>query len=126
MTVALSLSLPADRTSPTLARAAVRDALAPLLEAAELEQALLVVSELVTNAVLHAETPCELQLDVTDGRLRVEVRDSDTRPPVRRLAPTDGVASGRGLRMMQAMGDGWGVVDDADGKVVWWELVLAT
>ena len=126
MSVALRLPLPADRTSPTLARAATREALGGRLDPAELEQAVLVVSELVTNAVLHAGTPCELRLDLVDGRLRVGVRDGDTRPPVRRLSPSDGVATGRGMRMLQAMGDGWGVDEDADGKVVWWELALTT
>ena len=125
MPPALRLALPPDLTSPGAARQAVREHLVSRLDPGDVELAVLIVSELVTNAVLHAATPCELVVEVVDGRLRVEVHDGDTRLPVRRRAPTDGGATGRGVRMLQALGDDWGSEPAADGKVVWWELALS-
>lgn len=83
----------------------------------------LLVSELVTNAVLHARTQVEVRLE-GDGRLlRIEVRDRNTRRPVRERVPVD-ATTGRGLALVEAVADRWGVQPHADGKVVWCELTL--
>jgi anti-sigma regulatory factor (Ser/Thr protein kinase) len=126
MADALSLALPPDLTSPGVARQSTRECLGPVLDAGDVELAVLIVSELVTNAVLHAGTPCEVSVRTADGLLRVEVHDGDTRPPVRRLSPSDSVATGRGVRMLQSLGERWGVETDECGKTVWWELRLST
>jgi anti-sigma regulatory factor (Ser/Thr protein kinase) len=82
----------------------------------------LVVSELASNAVLHARTPfsVRLRIDAT-GRIRVEVRDASAVQPTRRRYSADAV-TGRGLRIIEACTDRWGVEAEADGKVVWCEL----
>ena len=85
----------------------------------------LVVTELATNAVLHARTPFEVRVDVRDRLVRVEVHDAMGRSPVRRYF-SDTAASGRGLRLIEALCDAWGVEPDPDGggKTVWAEVSL--
>ena len=102
------------------ARRRVSDA----LEAAALDDAVssaaLVVSELATNAVLHARTAFEVRLRLGADTVRIEVHDGDRRRPVRRNF-SDAAASGRGLRVVDELCDEWGVVPDPDGggKTVW-------
>ena len=107
-------------SSTRAARRAVTDA----LEAAALDGAVpsaaLVVSELVTNAVLHARTPFEVRLRVGADTVRIEVRDgSSRRPTVRNFS--DGATSGRGLQVVQQLCQEWGVEAEGDGggKTVW-------
>ena len=85
----------------------------------------LVVSELATNAVLHARTAFEVRVDVRSGFVRIEVHDGTGRKPVRRYF-SDTAASGRGLRLIEELCDAWGVEPDADGsgKTVWAEVNL--
>jgi anti-sigma regulatory factor (Ser/Thr protein kinase) len=86
------------------------------------ENAQLVVSELVTNAVIHGGT--EVTLDVTrrDAFLHVRVKDGSSQPPVV-LAPSglEPIDHGRGLPIVRDLCAGWGYVPDdrGDGKVVW-------
>jgi anti-sigma regulatory factor (Ser/Thr protein kinase) len=88
--------------------------------AAVLEAAELMTSELVTNCVRHART--DFELSVRPGEeVRVEVRDSGDGRPVPR-SPGARDASGRGLRIVEAMSDEWGVIDGASGKTVWFSL----
>jgi anti-sigma regulatory factor (Ser/Thr protein kinase) len=85
------------------------------------EVAVLLVSELVANSVLHARTPCVVSVDVDDSRARVEVRDEDPRPPVlKEYGPT--AVTGRGLHIVEALSDRWGFTTDATGKTVWFEV----
>jgi anti-sigma regulatory factor (Ser/Thr protein kinase) len=107
----------------------------------------LTVSELVTNAVLHARTQIEVELCVIGRAVTVCVIDRDPRPPVIRpvrldlLADLDAsppvtpdlddrhpttyvgtsgsIAGGRGLLIVDALADEWGVAERADGKEVW-------
>ncbi|MFP5220336.1 MAG: ATP-binding protein [Actinomycetes bacterium] len=104
------------------ARRHVREA---LLEAGcdeLLDVALLGVSEIVTNACLHARTPIALSITATDaGHVRIEVADADVRMPRQReLEPL--ADSGRGLRLLDACG-AWGVspTTTGAGKCVWFE-----
>jgi anti-sigma regulatory factor (Ser/Thr protein kinase) len=86
------------------------------------DDANLLTSELVTNAVLHARTTVELTVCRTDGGVRVEVADDDPerveRTPARRTHAT----TGRGLAMVAALSDHWGVTLARSGKSVWFEL----
>lgn len=85
--------------------------------------ALLLVSELVTNGILHAGTEIEVEATLAGGRLRVEVADADPNVPVRRNpAPT--ATSGRGLRLVERVADRWGVERHDGGKAVWFELAV--
>ena len=80
----------------------------------------LLVSELATNAVLHARTPFTVSIE-RDPTLRVEVHDGDPRPPhTRDYGPE--AASGRGLHLVEALAHSSGTVTHAGGKSVWFEL----
>jgi anti-sigma regulatory factor (Ser/Thr protein kinase) len=94
-----------------------------------LDDALIVAGELVTNAIRHAGTEFTLALDVSDERLRIEVGDWDTRPPVPVAADVE-ATSGRGLVLVAAVAGAWGFEttdhDGVAGKTVWAELVPAS
>jgi anti-sigma regulatory factor (Ser/Thr protein kinase) len=85
------------------------------------ESARLLVSELVVNAVLHARTDGWLRLELHDGRLRVEVHDASTANLQPRSYAPD-ATTGRGLMILDALADRWGVELDDAGKTVWFEL----
>lgn len=108
--------------SPALAREYCDDVLADKQCAPEtVADARLVVSELVTNAVLHARTPIEVQVLVAAETLRIEVTDSGMdRPHI--WAERD--RGGRGLPIVQAVASGWGVVDQGSRKTVWCEIAV--
>lgn len=86
----------------------------------------LVVSELVTNAVLHARTDMELRVSCNDEMVRVEVLDHSSAEVV--LPADDGrpdlVTHGRGLRLVQELATGFGVEAQEDGKIVWVTLAV--
>ncbi|MEU8953869.1 ATP-binding protein [Streptomyces sp. NPDC048518] len=86
------------------------------------EDVLLCVSELATNALVHGTAPGRgflVKLDVDEEVVRLEVHDSRRRrPEVRQATGTD--TSGRGLILVTALADGWGVEDRTPiGKIVW-------
>jgi len=114
-------NFPAVPESVPAARRFVRDALgehsSDLVQAAEL-----MTSELATNCIQHARTEFELAVN-TEDQVRVEVRDSNhARPELQFPTPED--QSGRGLRIVEAMSDSWGVSPSPDGKTVWFVLEL--
>ncbi|MCC6437269.1 MAG: ATP-binding protein [Acidimicrobiales bacterium] len=82
----------------------------------------LMVSELTTNAVVHAASAFEVTVCWNDGRLRVEVADGSERPPEVQ-PPTLTEANGRGLFIVQALAHRWGVDHRRAGKIVWFELL---
>jgi Histidine kinase-, DNA gyrase B-, and HSP90-like ATPase len=85
------------------------------------EPAMLLTSELVTNAVLHARSRPELKLRLTGDRLWVGVSDNTPVSPVRkRYGPEAG--TGRGLMLVERMAAAWGTSLSDHGKVVWFEL----
>ncbi|WP_225802007.1 ATP-binding protein [Streptomyces sp. NK15101] len=86
------------------------------------EDALLLVSEVVTNAFTHGGVPYELRLDGIDGRLWVQVSDtSPVRPrPHGRHHPS--LPSGHGLYLLERLAAAWGCVPRAHGKAVWFEV----
>ncbi len=83
----------------------------------------LLVSELVVNAVLHARSESTVVLELErQSRLRVEVTDSSAALPMQRdYAPS--APTGRGLMIVDALADRWGVDTDETGKTVWFELI---
>lgn len=86
-------------TSEFLARS--RREMAPV-EAEQIDDARLVVSELVTNATVHGRSGCRLRLQVCDERLTVEVYDDNPAEPRVRPLTTEG-ESGRGLAMVRCL-----------------------
>jgi len=86
--------------------------------------AALLVSELASNVVRHAGTPFSLCADVTAFNVRVEVADGTADPPVV-LSPEPSEQGGRGMLLVSQLADNWGTEPIPDGKLVWFELVLA-
>jgi anti-sigma regulatory factor (Ser/Thr protein kinase) len=78
-------------------------------------------TELVTNAIRHAEGPVRLRLHHARDRLVVDVTDHDQRLP-RRFEPLPHEEHHRGLFMVDAFARRWGTRPTADGKVVWAEI----
>lgn len=90
-----------------------------------LDDVVLVVSELVTNGLLHAGPPLELRLRRNARTVRVEVHDTSVVAPVRPLAGTDSM-TGRGIALVDALSRRWGFDRLPDGKRVWSEVGLST
>lgn len=90
------------------------------------EDARLIATELVSNAVLHARTEFRVTLRSNGfDFLRIEVRDENTRMPSPAGTPQD-ATSGRGLAVVTAIAASWGTQRDGDGKVVWAEIGRTT
>ncbi|MET8830312.1 SpoIIE family protein phosphatase [Streptomyces sp. NPDC004610] len=90
----------------------------------QVDDTLAVVSELVTNAVIHAGTDIELacRLDIVSGDLHVEVSDHHPSRAPREGPADDTPEYGRGLRMVAALSEEWGVTYRRGGKTVWSRL----
>ncbi|MCS0604911.1 ATP-binding protein [Streptomyces sp. LP11] len=93
----------------------------------------LLVSEVVTNAVIHGDAGRGSQVQVTyrllDDRLRVDVRDAATgRPRILRPTPLPDELRefGRGLTVVASLAHRWGVIPRVIGKSVWFEVLLGT
>jgi anti-sigma regulatory factor (Ser/Thr protein kinase) len=108
-------------TSPAAARRWLRARLDALGRPQLADVALLLVSEAVTNAVLHARTAIEVDVQPLGNGIRVEVRDGSPRPPSRRRH-SEAATTGRGLALVASLADDWGWSQQPAGKVVWFEL----
>src|SRR5580704_3613974 len=119
----LQMTLPTASHAVRLARQATRDALATWRLAYLEETAVLLVSELVTNAVRHTQgsDAITLELQAAGTVLRIEVTDADPRWPQPRI-PAEFDGSGFGLVLVDALAGKWGVRETATGKAVWAEL----
>jgi two-component sensor histidine kinase len=92
----------------------------------DVSDALMVIaSELATNCIRHGATAFEIRIDQLPDRILIETEDDgDGEPVMRTPAPTD--TSGRGLQIVKALADNWGVVKGAAsrGKTVWAVLAI--
>lgn len=121
---ARQLALPTAAQAAGLARRATRDALTAWRLTHLEETAVLLVSELVTNVVRHAQVfPAfmMLRLETADAVLRIEVHDADPTWP-RRRTPGRLDESGFGFLIVDALAGQWGVREIPAGKAVWAEL----
>ncbi|MEU8874513.1 SpoIIE family protein phosphatase [Streptomyces javensis] len=85
----------------------------------------LLVSETVTNALIHAATDVHVCARGYSDCVRVEVRDSDVHPARQETSPLqddDPAESGRGLLIVDALADRWGNSPSGRGKTVWFEV----
>lgn len=117
------IDLPPEDTSPRTARALLRAALEQW-HVGDLDSAELLLTEVVTNAVVHAHTPFTLHLSAAPGWARVEVRDCSPEPP-RRRRPTSRSEHGRGLLLLDRLAHQWGWDEQPDShtcKAVWFEV----
>ncbi len=106
-------------TAVTAARRFVREQLAEE-DVAIVEAAELMTSELASNCVRHAGSDFEVAIS-SRNPLRIEVRDHGGGRP-RVLAPSPDEPTGRGLAIVQAMSESWGVIPASSGKTVWFAL----
>ncbi|CAM5317812.1 hypothetical protein SAVIM338S_00711 [Streptomyces avidinii] len=88
------------------------------------EDTLLLVSELLTNASLHAGGCHELVL-TAGANLRIEVCDGTTTLPSRHPSPQRGIPGGHGLYIVERLSDRWGAHTHGHGKAVWAEIETA-
>lgn len=114
-----TLELPGEATSVAAARRFVADLLLEQRLPALVDDVMLVVSELATNAILHAETSFDVTLQSVDGLVLLEIRDGSPRAPVQSRRAMLGI-HGRGIAIVMALSRDWGVTLDTDGgKTVW-------
>lgn len=86
-----------------------------------LETVELLVSELVTNAVIHARSDVEVSVQLLADRVRIEVAD-ESPEGIRRREPAPEATSGRGISIVESMSLAWGVTARRAGKAVWFEV----
>ncbi|MET7514617.1 SpoIIE family protein phosphatase [Streptomyces sp. NPDC005480] len=126
--------MPARRTAMTVAQAepervaAARQQLRELLhdwsDEDQVDSAVLMTSEMLTNVLVHTDGDALLVAEVTGGpprRLRAEVADASDDLPHKRH-PGELASSGRGLVLMELLADRWGVDPRGEGKSIWFEL----
>jgi histidine kinase-like protein len=109
--------------APSRARHFVASTIAPWTTTGDCETAVLLVSELVTNAVVHARTAVEVEVRVHGSILHVEVRDRRPNCPV--VLADASAEHGRGLQILDGFATAWGTVQQEDAKAVWFDLSLA-
>ena len=115
-------SLPSDPRAPRQARALFDQNACAAHNPFAVDEARLLVSELVANAVTYGAPPVILHIRCIDGvGLRVGVSDSDPRVPAPLVTGSE-AESGRGLRLVELLSDAWGVDAHDGGKQVWFRL----
>lgn len=86
------------------------------------DTAVLLVSEIVTNAFAHGRSQARVTVAASPERILVEVSDDNSRHP-RMVEQDPDALDGRGLSIIDLLSSRWGVRDESIGKTVWFELV---
>jgi anti-sigma regulatory factor (Ser/Thr protein kinase) len=120
--VSVQTVLPNAASSPAAARHVLAEALRDGCGSETIETAQLLLSEVVTNAVLHAQGEIHVSVACDGGRVRVEVADASRNAPAPRRASAH-ATTGRGMMLVDAIAAAWGVERRPPGKVVWFEVV---
>ena len=116
------VDLPLSLTSVAAARRFVEERMKEWRVEQLLDDALMVSSELVTNAVTHARSSCRIRLSLNVATLRIDVLDAGAGTPEPQ-PPSETEEHGRGLYMVDAVTTAWGLEDvPGQGKLVWAEL----
>ena len=116
-----SVTLPADPASPLAARQMLRAVLDQGGHAVWRDAAELALSELATNAVLHAHTDIIVRISCSTSQLRVEVEDSSPAIPQQRSYSATST-TGRGLALLAANTREHGITSTLTGTIVWFAL----
>lgn len=82
----------------------------------------LLVSELVTNAIVHVEGDLTLSVACIESQLLVSVSDGSSDPPIVNHSPATDQPGGRGLYLVDALADSWNYEPTPSGKTVWFAL----
>ena len=118
----LERSFPAEKASVARARHFVSDALASCATGI-VDVAVLLTSEVVSNAVLHSNATPVVSVDLDGERIRVEVADASPALPVRKRYGLQ-ATTGRGLLLLDTLARAWGADPTGSGKRVWFEVDL--
>jgi anti-sigma regulatory factor (Ser/Thr protein kinase) len=107
------------------ARRQLRELLHDWCSTDQVDSAVLLLSEVLTNVLVHTDAAALLEAEITDApqgrRMRVEVTDAGAELPHLR-APGELASSGRGLLLIELLAHAWGVVPRGKGKSIWFEL----
>ncbi|SDJ30718.1 Histidine kinase-like ATPase domain-containing protein [Frankineae bacterium MT45] len=122
----VTISLPQTSDAPAVARAFVATHVARLAPSL-VDDAELLVSELVTNALVHGRPAITVQIAASETGLTLSVSDAGDPIPQSRAAAHPGLPNGRGLLIVDSVAADWGVIPAVPlpGKTVWFELPLA-
>lgn len=118
------LSLPPRLEAATQARRHVRQKLVAWELDDLVDPVVLLTSEVVTNALLHAGTVITVAVRRDGQGVRVEVGDGSGVQPVQRRRSTT-ATTGRGVQLLESVSDGWGSIAVGEGKLVWFRVVSA-
>lgn len=118
------LSLPPRLEAATQARRHVRQKLVAWELDDLVDPVVLLTSEVVTNALLHAGTVITVAVRRDGQGVRVEVGDGSGVQPVQRRRSTT-ATTGRGVQLLESVSDGWGSTAAGEGKLVWFRVVSA-
>lgn len=118
------LSLPPRLEAATQARRHVRQQLVAWELDDLVDPVVLLTSEVVTNALLHAGTVITVAVRRDGQGVRVEVGDGSGVQPVQRR-PSTTATTGRGVQLLESVSDGWGSTAVGEGKLVWFRVVSA-
>jgi anti-sigma regulatory factor (Ser/Thr protein kinase) len=108
--------------APTAARRFVVDTLKQWGRGEYVNDAALIVTELATNAVIHAQSNFSVAVTSPSGGVRVAVGDASRVAPILGDMASTTATSGRGVALMAALAHQWGTDLTSDGKVVWAEF----
>jgi DNA-binding NarL/FixJ family response regulator len=116
----LSIELPDHASAPRIGRRLIRNLLIHRDRALVADVELL-VSELITNAIVHASSAPQLEVRLSRQSIRVAVHDAEPSLPEFRV-PDAGRPGGRGMQLLSTLASRWGADHSDTGKVVWFEI----
>jgi anti-sigma regulatory factor (Ser/Thr protein kinase) len=116
-----TLDLEPEHQSVRVARRFVADALEQWDCGGVVDEVLVATSEVITNAVIHAQTPFTVAVERRGNGIRVEVRDGSGVEPVAEEVENSS-ERGRGMRIVASLVTRWGTETLPDGKAVWFEV----
>lgn len=116
-----AMEFPGKPESVRDARAFVADTLEAWGLEAATEVAVLLTSEVATNAVRHADSSFEVVVEERPPEVLIKVRDGSAAPAMLRVLPVD-AEGGRGLPMVRILSERWGSTTVGDGKLVWFAV----
>lgn len=125
MTKSSEVTLPCARASVPLARRYLVERLRGTVDDDTVHLAALLLSEVVTNAILHARTDASVHVAVEAAGVLVAVEDRCRSRPARAVRD-ESALSGRGLELVETLADEFGVLPTSSGKRVWFTLGGAT